>query len=131
MISFPMPFPTVPCAIWLAHRDGQDSYGNEQVTYSEHPDVVTECAYAPGYRSPDTAADIEDARPQGVTTTMTVFLPKTLNVDLRGALLSIVAPDDAALGKKRFAVVGEPHSYMRSATPGQFSWAVEVVAHDG
>ena len=39
--------------------------------------------------------------------------------------------DDAALSAMRFSVVGDPISYPRANTPGDYSWAVEAVVFDG
>ena len=131
MLSRKMPFPRVPCNIWLPIVDGRDAYGNERPFYSVLPDIVTECSYAPGYRSPDTSDDIEDGRPHGDEVRVTFFLPKSLDADLRGALIKAVPEDDPSMARMRFSVVGEPRSYMRDATPGDMSWCVVGVRFDG
>lgn len=131
MLSHPMPFPRVPCRIYLPQEWGIDAYGNEITSYPEFPDIETECSYAPGRYSPDTENDIEDGRPHGVQDTVTFYLPKTLDVDLRGALIQVLPPDDARMASLKFRVVGDPHSYMRGATPGDMSWSVEGVRFDG
>ena len=126
-----MPFRAVPCSIWLAHASERDSYGNTQVTYNEDPDVSTTCCYAPGTARPDTSDDIEQGRPHGVAATVTFYLPKTVDADLRAARIACYPPDDTALSGHVFDVVGEPYSYMRDNTPGDYSWCVEGVAHLG
>ena len=131
MLSRRMPFQRVPCRIWLPIIEERDSYGNQQVFYSAFPDIVTECSYAPGDRRPDTSDDIEDGRPHGDELRVTFFLPTTLDADLRGALIQAVPPDDAHMAALRFSVVGDPHSYMRDATPGDMSWCVVGVRFDG
>jgi len=131
MLSRRMPFPRVPCRIWLPQLGERDAYGNEAVSFNEDPDIVTECSYAPGDRRPDTSDDIEDGRPHGDELRVTFFLPKTLDADLRGALIQAVPTDDAHMAALRFSVVGDPHSYMRDATPGDMSWSVEGVRFDG
>lgn len=131
MLSRRMPFPRVQCQIWLPHDGGRDAYGNEVVTWSEEPDVVTECSYAPGYRYADTDDDVEDWRPHGDVETMTFFMPKSLDAGLRGALVRALPPDDRHVAARRYMVVGDPHSYMRDATPGDMSWAVRAVRFDG
>lgn len=131
MLSIPMPFESVPCSIWLAHTAGRDAYGNEVVDYAEFPDLATRCVYAPGEASPDTENDIEDGRPHGARVSMTFFLPKTVVADLREALIACYPPDDEALYGRRFKVVGEPYSYPRANTPGDYSWRVSGVTYLG
>lgn len=125
------PFPRVPCLIWLPKLGERDDYGNQPVTYSDAPDVMTQCSYAPGRYRPDTSDDHEDGRPHGTEDTVTFYLPKSLDADLRGALIQALPLDDQRLASLRFAVVGDPHSYMRDATPGDMSWSVEGVRFDG
>lgn len=131
MLSFPMPFSRVPCAIWLAHCESRDAYGNEQVSYAEYPDLRTHCCYAPGSSKPNTADDIEDGRPHGARVSMTFYLPKTVDADLRDALIACYPPDDSTLSGSKFQIVGEPYSYPRSNVPGDYSWCVEGVAYLG
>ena len=131
MLSIPMPFEAVPCSIWLAHAAGRDAYGNEVVDYGEFPDLATRCVYAPGEGLPDTENDIEDGRPHGARVSMTFFLPKTVVADLRGALIACYPPDDGALSGRKFKVVGEPYSYPRANTPGDYSWRVSGVTYLG
>ena len=121
MLTAPMPFPRVPCSVWLPAYGSRDAYGNVVVTYGESPDIVTECSYAPSA----TKDDIEEGRPHGDEDRVTFYLPKTFDADLRDALLSVTTTD--GMGGIRFRVVGDPHSYMRDATPGDMSWAVEGV----
>ena len=130
MTSFPMPFTPVPCSIWLAERES-DEWGNDVVTYNQEPDMVTHCLYSPGGRTPDTSDDFESGRPHGATVPMTFYLPKSVDADLREALISCSPPSDAALSGKVFRVVGEPYSYPRENVPGDYSWVIEVVAHHG
>lgn len=126
-----MPWPRVPCRIWLPKLGDEDAYGNRVPTYDEQPDIETECCYAPGRSRPITSDDIEEGRPWGDQLTMTFYLPKTLQADLRGAQIQALPADDAAVASMRFSVVGNPTSYMRDATPGDMSWAVEGVRFDG
>lgn len=125
------PFRGVPCAIWTAIETGRDAYGNTSVTYSDEPDIQTTCCYAPGTSKPGTQNDIEDGRPTGTEATMTFFLPKTVVADLRRARIACYPSDDAALSGRVFDVVGEPYSYPRMNTPGDYSWSVEGVEHRG
>lgn len=122
-----MPFASAPCHVWLPKYGEPDAYNDVTPTYGETPDIVTTCCYAPGSSRPDTSDDLEQGRPEGVTLRMTFFLPKTLDADLRGA--RIACPQ--AAGGLAFDVDGAPTSYMRENTPGDYSWAVEGVAHLG
>lgn len=131
MLSFRMPFAAVPCHIWLASPGERDAYGNQPTEYAVEPDVVTRCVYAPGTSKPDTADDIEDGRPHADEATMTFFLPKSVDADLREALISCFPAGDATLSGRRFVVVGEPYSYQRESVPGDYSWRVEAVRFDG
>lgn len=131
MISRRMPWPRVPCRIWLQKLAAEDEYGNQVPYHSDEPDIVTECCYAPGRSKPATDDDIEQGRPWGDEATVTFYLPKTLDADLRGALIQAVPANDATMASRRFSVVGNPMSYMRDATPGDMSWSVEGVLIDG
>ena len=131
MISFPMPFASVPCSIWLAKEGERDRFGNKQIVYSETADIETRCCYAPGTQKSNTADDIEDGRPYGARVTMTFYLPKSVSADLRNAHIECYPPDDAALFGKTYEVIGEPYSYMRDNTPGDYSWAVEGAVYLG
>ena len=131
MLSRKMPFRSVPCSIWLPRWGQRDAYGNSAPTYYVEPDIETRCCYAPGYRRPDTEDDIEDGRPHGARVAMTLFFKKELDADLREAVVALYPPDDRALSGKRFMVRGEPYSYPRENTPGDYSWCVEVVRFDG
>lgn len=130
MLRRPMPFKCVPCLIWLPTYE-EDAYGNLRPTYGEEPDLETECCYAPGRAEPDTADDIGEDRPHGATVTVTFYLPKTVTADLRGARLRCQTPNDALVSGRTFDVAGNPYSYMRENTPGDYSWSVEGVAHLG
>lgn len=125
LANYRMPFKAVPCSIWLAHKsDTADAYGNYPVSYGEHPDVETTCVYAPGNSMPNTASDVEGDRPHGTRDFMTFFLPKTLDADLKGAIIAAYPEDDDVVRGKRYIVQGAPTSYMRANTPGDYSWAV-------
>lgn len=131
MLSRRMPFKAVPCSIWLPVWEQRDAYGNSSPTYYLEPDLRTECCYAPGDRRPDTADDIEDGRPYGAEVALTLFFKKSLDTDLRHAVVELYPPTDKALSGQRFEVVGEPYSYPRENTPGDYSWCVKVVRFYG
>ena len=131
MLSRPMPFRSAPCSIWLPTYGDPDEYNNVVPTYGVEADVETRCCYAPGNQRPNTADDIEEGRPYGDRATVTFYLPKTLDADLRGALIACYPTDDATVSGRLFSVVGEPYSYSRANTPGDYSWCVEAVRFDG
>jgi len=126
-----MPFASVPCYIWLAHTNTRDAYGNTGVTYADVPDITTFCCYAPGNAKPDTQDDIEVGRPYGANVAVTFYLPKNVTEDLRDALISCADVTDPVISGRRFKVVGEPHSYMRDNTPGDYSIVVDGVEYLG
>ena len=130
LTSFPMPFYSVPCALWYAHEGEPDPYGNATPAYSTEPDVVTTCVYAPGRSAPDTADDITEGRPYGDRATMTFFLPKDFwpEHDLRDALIACYPEDDRLMSARRYRVIGDPMSYQRANTPGDYSWLIGGVA---
>lgn len=131
MISFPMPFVAVPCSIWLATEGTADEWNNKAIEYATDPDIQTFCCYTPGTSRPDTSDDIEDGRPHGAKVEMTFYLPKALDADLRDALIACYPPDDTSISGKQFKIVGQPYSYSRANTPGDYSWAVEGVTYLG
>ena len=124
--NFPMPFETCPCAIWYPKESSPDAYGNVAVSYGEVPDWRGECVYSPGASRVDTANDIEQGRPTGAQVKLTLYLKKSFSHSLRKARVALYPKDDAVLRGRVFEVVGEPFSYPRSNTPGDYSWAVEV-----
>lgn len=126
-----MPFPSVPCSIWLPVTGAEDAYGNAAYTYSEKPDIETRCCYAPGYARADTSDEYDNEHPHGDMVRMIFFLPKEVTDDLRGARIECHPTNDPDMSGMTFDVVGDPHSYMRDATPGDYSWYVEGVAHLG
>lgn len=127
MLSRRMPFPRVACEIYVPTLE-EDDFGNEVPDYDVEP-IETECSYAPGTRAAQTEDDFDVDRPMGDRLTVTFFLPKTLDADLRGAIIAVDSGDSMA--GIEFHVVGDPHSYMREATPGDMSWCVEAVANLG
>jgi len=131
MLSFPMPFRAVPCAVWLAHQGEPDAWNNVPVEYADEPDIQTACLYAPGTSKPETSDDIEEGRPHGARVTMTFYLRKEVDADLRGAIIACYPPDDMTLFARKFKAIGEPYSYPRMNVPGDYSWCVEAVSYLG
>lgn len=131
MLNFPMPFASVPCSIWLAQLGEEDTYGNTPIEYADDADIETSCLYAPGMQRPDTSSDAEDGRPYGTQAVVTFYLPKSVDADLRHAIIEVYPTDDTSIYGKQFEVVGEPFSYMRANTPGDYSWCVEGVIVSG
>ena len=129
MLARRMPFARVPCEIALPTFE-TDAFGNEVPAWDWDGSLETECSYAPGiYRTAATDDSFKPADPHGDDVTMTFYLPKELDCDLRGAILRVDVGGGA--GPQDFHVVGAPHSYMRDATPGDMSWVVEGVLHLG
>ena len=127
-----MPFDTVPCSVWLPVSSEADAYGNTTVAYNEKPDWNGRCVYSPSRtRYEQTSSDYEEGRPYGASVKLTVYLPKSLSLPLHEARIAVYPKDDPHLYGKLFDVDGEPYSFMRSNTPGDYSWQVEAVAHDG
>ena len=93
--SFPMPFETVTCRVWLPVESVEDAYGNVNVSYSESPDWTGECVYSPSRtRYEQTSRDFEEGRPHGSRVTLTVYLPKSFSLPLHGAQLAVYPTDD-------------------------------------
>lgn len=129
--NYPMPFRAVPCSIWLAQDGGTDAYNNQVIEYNTDPDITTVCVYTPGTSKPSTSDDIEESRPYGDTATVTFYLPKSVSADLRNARIACYPTSDTALSGRLFDVVGNPYSYQRENTPGDYSWVVEGIEHLG
>lgn len=131
MLSRRMPFKSVPCSIWLPQWGAEDDYGNRNPTYGTEPDIETRCCYAPGDRTQDTDDDIEDGRPYGDVLVVDFFLPKEVDADLRQAIIACHPANDSLMNGRTFRVVGQPLSYSRENTPGDYSWRVRGVEHLG
>lgn len=130
--SFPMPFASVPCSIWLARTSEADAYGNEAVEYPDEPDIETVCVYSMGWTQDDgTSPRIEDGRPYGVRSEMSFFLKKDVDADLRRARIAAYPADDQQVYGRVWTVMDEPQSKMRANTPGDYSWLVRAAATDG
>lgn len=124
--NFLMPFETCPCAFWYPSESSPDAYGNTVVGYEEDPDWTGACVYHPGSSRADTSNDIEQGRPNGAEVKVTLYLRKDFDHSLRKARVALYPTDDAVLCGRVFEVIGEPFSYSRQNTPGDYSWAVEV-----
>lgn len=94
-----------------------DRFGNEVATAWTSADVSGVLV------SPGATADLEAARPDGVTVAYTVHFPKGFTTDLRGCLVTI--------GGEDYRVIGEPHPYMDVNTPTRWHMPVEVERADG
>lgn len=130
--SFPMPFEPVPCAVWLAHDGGLDAYGNQIITYPVKPDWEGLCVYSPANSYyPRTRDEIEEGRPYGDEVRICVFLPKTFSLDIREGIVAVYPADDAIISGKKWKVIGQPLSFSRANTPGDYSWFLEAGEHLG
>ena len=72
---------------------------------------------------PGATSDLDATRPDGVTVSYTVHLPKGWAVPLRGA--------EAVVRGETFRVVGDPMPYAPANVPGAYSTPVEVTRADG
>lgn len=126
IVSFPMPFPTVTATFWPPTYGTADAYGNPTVTYDTTDKVETAACFAPAA----TTDEMEDGKPHGDVVELDLYLPKDFATDIRGALVTL-ATGDAVIDALTFRVDGSPVSYMRDATPGDYSWVVRVVEHVG
>ena len=131
MLNAPMPFTPCPCSIWLPHWSEPDAYNNSYPEFTTEPDITTTCCYAPGYARVETTDEREQGAPFADGVRMMFFLPKTLHASLRGARIACATADDEQMAAKVFDIVGDPVSYPRASTPGDYSWMVEGVVHLG
>lgn len=73
--------------------------------------------------APGPAAELEAARPAGVTVAYTLHFPKSYREPLRGCSVRVRG--------RLHRVVGDPQPYTESMVPGPWGLAVEVEAVDG
>lgn len=98
-----------------------DAFGNASRSYGEPTEV-------PGaWFSPTGTSDaIEDGRPDGLASTVNVYVPKERPaIEWRGAL---VALDGESF---EWRVVGDPMPYPAAMTPGAYNLVVGVRRSDG
>lgn len=76
--------------------------------------------------SPGATADLEAARPEGVTVAYTLHFPKSFTGSLEGAEIALPAP-----WAGRYRVIGDPHEYIDANTPTRWHMPVEVEAAHG
>ena len=127
-----MPFAPVPCAVWCAQDGGTDSYGNQIIAYNSEPDWTGLCVYSPANSYyPRTREEIEEGRPHGDEVHMCFFLPKTFSLDIRGGIIAAYPDDDDRVRGRLWDVIGDPISFMRTNTPGDYSWFLEAGEHLG
>lgn len=95
-----------------------DRLGNE-VDGEPEREPVDNVLVAPG-----PTADMEAARPDGVTVALTLHFPKTYTASLEGCSVEMPEPWEGT-----YRVIGNPMPYMRS--PGPWNRPVEVEASHG
>lgn len=95
--------------------DGTDRFG-EPIPGEPMQTVVDNVLIAPG-----ATADLEAARPDGVTVALTLHFPKTYNGDLRGCSVVLTGQHEGT-----YRVIGEPKPYMDANTPTDWHMPVEV-----
>lgn len=76
--------------------------------------------------SPGATADLEAARPEGVTVDLSLHFPKTYNEPLEGCEVMLPAPWSGT-----YAVIGAPTPYIDANTPTPWHMPVEVAAAHG
>lgn len=117
---------TQPAATASGDGDSQvatrDALGNDIVAYATPADVANVLV------QPGPCAELDSARPEGVTVAFTLHFPKTWVGDLRGALVTLPAP--WAWGNP-YRVVGNPEPWMDANCPTDWHMPVEVTATDG
>ncbi len=99
-------------AIW----GERDCFGNQRLSHGDEievPDVLV---------APSTASAIEDGRPDGSRTTLSLYMADP-GIALRGALIVI--------NGKRYAVEGDPMPYSPELCPTRRNLVVEAVAEYG
>lgn len=75
---------------------------------------------------PGTTSDMEAARPEGATATLTLHFPRAFAGSLRGCRVALPEPYCGT-----YRVVGDPKPYMAANCPGNWYMPVEVEAADG
>lgn len=96
-----------------------DRFGN--VIYTSSKTTVADVLVSPG-----ATADLEAARPEGVTVAYTLHFPKTFTGSLEGAEIDLPAPWTG-----RYSVIGDPREYIDANTPTRWHMPVEVEAAHG
>ena len=96
-----------------------DRFGNPVVTYTD--ETVNNVLVSPG-----ATADLEAARPDGVTVDMTLHFPKSYTNTLEGCRVVLPAPWSAT-----YDVIGAPSPYIDVNTPTPWHMPVEVTAAHG
>ena len=99
-----------------------DRFGNAVKTYPVYNKVTVDNVLV----SPGATADMEAARPDGVTIAYTLHFPKTFTGQLEGCEIVLPAPWAGT-----YRVVGSPGKYIEANTPTQWSMPVEVAAAHG
>lgn len=107
--------PTEPVTV-IRPSMTRDDLGEPTEGEPEREDV--RCVVCPG-----ATADMDAARPEGVSVSYTLHFPKTYAGGLRGCSVEVRGC--------RYDVVGDPQRTTAAATPGPFDMSVEVTRADG
>ena len=95
-----------------------DRFGNPVITWTD--ETVANVLVSPG-----ATADLEAARPDGVTVDMTLHFPKSYTNTLEGCRVVLPAPWSAT-----YDVIGAPSPYIDANTPTPWHMPVEArLAH--
>lgn len=95
-----------------------DAFGNPVKDYDE-PVEVADVLIAPG--NPE--GDIEDGRPYGAVVSFTLYVPKGIDVEFRGAQVEI----DGEV----FEVLGDPRPYPPELVLGPRNLVVKLARYEG
>lgn len=98
---------------------GTDRFGNAVKTWTT--ETVNNVLVSPG-----ATADLEAARPEGVTVDLSLHFPKTYNESLEGCEVVLPAPWSGT-----YSVIGAPTPYIDANTPTPWHMPCEVMAAHG
>ena len=101
----------------IRRTEKRDELG-EPSGFTEERDEVQNVVVAPG-----PTADLDAARPEGVTVAFTLCFPKVYAGELRGCSVLVRGAE--------YAVVGNPQRYTAENTPGDWNLTAEVSRTDG
>ena len=105
----------VPVTVYQPVYGSDDRLGNKSVTYDGGTTVNNVLV------APNTTADMEAARPEGVTVAYTLHFPKTYTASLEGCKIALPSP-----WCDTYRVIGNPMPYIDADTPTPWNRQVEI-----